>query len=121
MKAGSLAMLLVSFLLMLFLASPATIAADAPKEPITIKIEGAKMPPVAFSHEAHQKRGIDCAKCHHKDAKDPKACTICHEKEPKGAAIPAKEAFHNMCISCHKDMAKDGLKAPTKCMECHKR
>ena len=73
MKAGSLAMLLVSFLLMLFLASPATIAADAPKEPITIKIEGAKMPPVAFSHEAHQKRGIDCAKCHHKDAKDPQS------------------------------------------------
>jgi hypothetical protein len=121
MKAGSVAALLVACLLLLSLASPAAKAAEPPKGPITIKLEGAKMPPVVFSHETHEKRGIECIKCHHKDPQDPKACTTCHEKEAKGAAIPSKDAFHNTCLGCHKETAQQGLKAPAKCMECHKR
>ena len=42
------------FFLLLF--SSAAPAADYPKEPITIKLEGAKMPPVTFPHETHVER-----------------------------------------------------------------
>ena len=98
-------------------------AADAPKKTLSLKIEGAKMAPVSFSHETHEKAKIDCAKCHHKgDAKDPKACTTCHKvKEVKDKAPVAKDAFHKLCQDCHKEVAAKGKKAPTKCNECHKK
>jgi hypothetical protein len=95
-------------------------AADAPKQPVTIKIEGAKMPPVTFSHGAHQK--VACAVCHHKDAQNPKACTTCHTvKGGQGGAPAAKDAFHTRCIGCHKEAGAKGAKAPTKCNDCHKK
>jgi len=121
MKARSVAALLVACFLLILFASPAAKAAEPPKGPITIKLEGARMPLVTFPHEVHEKRSIECVKCHHKDPQDPKACTTCHEKEAKGEAIPAKEAFHNLCLGCHREVVKQGPKAPTKCMECHKR
>ncbi len=104
----------------LFVASPVIYAADHPKQPITIKLEGAKMPPVTFPHSVHvEKHKIECATCHHKDAQDPKACTNCHGKDPKAPA--AKDAFHTRCQGCHKEQAAKGVKAPTKCNECHKK
>ncbi len=97
-------------------------AAEYPKTPITIKLEGGKMPPVVFPHENHvEKQKIGCEKCHHKDPQDPKACTACHGKEAKGAQPAAKDAFHKRCQGCHKEEAAKGLNAPTKCMECHKK
>jgi hypothetical protein len=108
--------LLVSFV------SSSLNAAEYPKQPITIKLEGAKMPPVVFSHDVHvEKEKIDCVRCHHKDPQNPKACTVCHGKEAKGAQPPAKDAFHKSCQGCHKEMAAKGVQAPTKCMECHKK
>lgn len=97
--------------------------AETPKKNVTIKIEGAKMAPVTFSHTSHvEKHKIDCAKCHHKDAQDPKACTTCHMvKEVKDKAPVAKDAFHNLCQGCHKEQAAKGVKAPAKCNECHKK
>jgi hypothetical protein len=97
-------------------------AAEYPKQPITIKLEGAKMPPVVYSHDVHvEKQKIDCVKCHHKDPQNPKACTVCHGKEAKEAQLSARDAFHTKCQGCHKEMVAKGLKAPTKCMECHKK
>ena len=94
-------------------------------EPLTIKLEGAKMAPVTFSHASHvDKSKVDCAVCHHKDAdaKNPAACTSCHAvKEAKGGASVAKDAFHGKCQGCHKDAAGKGKAAPTKCTECHKK
>jgi hypothetical protein len=119
--ASSMGLLFCSFLLLLCF-SPAAKAAEYPKEPITIKLEGAKMPPVVFSHAVHvEKEKLDCAKCHHKDPQDPKACTTCHGKEAKGAQLAAKDAFHTRCQTCHKEMVAKGLKPPTKCTECHKK
>ena len=104
------------------LASPIVYAADYPKEPVTVKLEGAKMAPVTFPHTIHVDKGkVECVKCHHKDADSPKACTTCHGKEAKGKAPAAKDAFHNLCQGCHKDAAAKGAKAPTKCNECHKK
>ena len=103
----------------LFLVSSFALAADAPKGPVEVKLEGAKMAPITFSHEKHAK--VDCAKCHHKDAQAPKGCETCHGKEAKGATLAGKDAFHNACQGCHKDAAAKGTAAPTKCNECHKK
>jgi len=120
MKARFTLCLLSSCLLLLLV--PVAQAADYPKEPVTVKLEGAKMPPVIFSHAGHvESQKIDCVKCHHKDPQSPKACTTCHGAEAKGSQPPAKDAFHTRCQTCHKEMAEKGLKAPTKCTECHKK
>jgi hypothetical protein len=90
---------------------------------VTLKLDGAKMAPVTFSHLTHiQKAKINCAVCHHKD-KDPKeaqACRTCHQATGiKDNAVPAKDAFHKRCQTCHKEEAAKGVNAPTKCTECH--
>ena len=94
-----------------------------PPDTIKIKIEGAKMTPVTFSHGTHAKH-IDCAVCHHKDKdpKEPGKCTICHQiKEIKEKALPATDAFHKQCQACHKENKKGGISTPTACNECHKK
>jgi hypothetical protein len=109
----------------LLLAAGASFAQKSPPATVTIKLEGAKMAPVTFSHGTHvDKAKVDCAVCHHKDAdaKNPAACTTCHAvKEAKGGASVAKDAFHGKCQGCHKDAASKGKAAPTKCAECHKK
>ena len=103
-----------------FLSVGITYAADAPKAPVSIKADGAKMAPVAFSHEKHGK--VDCATCHHKDKDAPKACKTCHDiKDVKDGAPKIQDAFHNVCLKCHKADAEKGGKAPTKCNDCHKK
>jgi len=79
-------------------------AQKKPAEPVSLKLEGAKMAPVKFSHNTHaEKEKIDCAVCHHKDKdpKQPEACVSCHAvKEAKGNAPLAKDAFHKRCQTC---------------------
>ena len=100
-----------------FLSVGITYAADAPKAPVSIKADGAKMAPVAFSHEKHGK--VDCAKCHHVKDKPPAACNSCHDlKEAKNNAPKIQDAFHKACLDCHK---AQGGNAPTKCNDCHKK
>lgn len=98
-------------------------AEKKPPESVTIKLEGAKMAPVAFSHPTHvDKAKLDCAVCHHKDAKEPAGCSTCHPaKEAKDKAPMGRDAFHKLCQTCHKDVAAKGKAAPTKCNECHKK
>ena len=122
MKARLVVYPLFCALFLLFFVTPALFAADYPKEPVVVKIEGAKMAPVTFSHAVHvEKQKLECVKCHHKDADNPKACTTCHGKEAKDKAPAARDAFHNKCQTCHKEMAAKGTAAPTKCNECHKK
>ena len=84
-----------------FLSVGITYAADAPKAPVSIKADGAKMAPVAFSHEKHGK--VDCAKCHHVKDKPTEACKSCHDvKEAKNNAPKIQDAFHKVCLKCHK-------------------
>ena len=122
MKAKLPVSVLLLGILSLLLASTVTYSAEAPKQPIVIKIEGAKMAPVTFSHETHEKQKIACTTCHHKDAQDPKACTTCHTaKGGQGGAPAAKDAFHTRCQGCHKEATAKGVNAPTKCNDCHKK
>ena len=122
MRSKSVVAALLFGVFFFFLASPIVYAVDYPKEPVTVKLDGAKMAPVTFPHSTHiDKVKVECVKCHHKDADSPKACTTCHGKEAKGSTPAAKDAFHNRCQGCHKDAAAKGAKAPTKCNECHKK
>lgn len=94
-------------------------------ETATLKLEGAKLGPVTFSHITHtEKAKIDCATCHHKDknAKEPDKCEACHLlKEIKEKAPPAKDAYHKQCQTCHKENVAKGGVAPVKCNDCHKK
>lgn len=120
MKAKQFVLLCLLGLVSLLSASTVVRAAEAPKQPVVIKAEGAKMAPVAFPHGAHQK--VACATCHHKDAQNPEACATCHTlKGGQGGAPSAKDAFHTRCIGCHKESSAKGAKAPTKCNDCHKK
>ncbi len=111
-------------LVLAFMVSAASAQKAAP-ESVTIKLEGAKMAPVKFSHPTHvDKAKVECVVCHHKDKdpKQPEACVTCHlAKEVKDNAPVARDAFHKKCQTCHKDMAAKGKAAPTKCNECHKK
>ena len=81
---------------------------------------------VTFAHWKHQTDlKIDCGSCHHKTepGATPKACATCHKRGvttvPEGEPPTMKNAAHNLCRECHKEKAATGVKAPTKCLECH--
>lgn len=116
----------VMVLVGVFLLSVGTVSAEKKMpDTVTLKLEGAKLAPVTFSHITHtQKVKINCAVCHHKD-KDPKEaqpCRTCHQVDGiKDNAPIIKDAFHKQCQTCHKESVAKGVKAPTKCAECHKK
>lgn len=108
-----------------FLAGIALVYAQ-PQDVYDLKLEGAKFPPVKFSHAKHSTDyKVDCKVCHHKEA-DPKVkvqkCVECHDPvEVKNGAVKAMDAYHKTCINCHKKEVEAGKAAPTKCNECHKK
>jgi len=116
---------LTIFIFAIFSVAGQVFADKQPPDPIVIKNEGAKLPPVSFSHKTHvEKSKLECIKCHHKDTnpKEPEACIKCHLlAEVKDKAPIAKDAFHKQCQTCHKDSSAMGVKAPTTCNECHKK
>jgi len=116
---------LTIFIFAIFSVAGLVFADKQPPDPIAIKSEGAKLPPVNFSHKTHvEKSKLECVKCHHKDTnpKEPEACIKCHLlAEVKDKAPIAKDAFHKQCQTCHKDSSAIGVKAPTTCNECHKK
>ena len=80
----------------------------------------------AFDHEAHMELVSDCADCHHGKTEDGKqdkedydpseSCDSCHTPAGGKGVTPLKRAYHQNCISCHKDVNK----GPTHCAGCHK-
>jgi Class III cytochrome C family len=90
---------------------------------------------VKFEHKLHQERAVNkCETCHHasRPEKPAKAaqqsCLDCHTKPPQSGMKTGRQgAFHSptaqagTCIDCHKMQNAQGKKAPTKCMECHKK
>ncbi len=94
-------------------------------EVMTLKVEGGKLAPVPFPHALHaEKHKIQCSKCHHKepDPTQPELCIKCHPVKDAKEGVPLfKDAYHKLCIDCHKEVVAKGNKAPTKCTECHKK
>ncbi len=126
------AMLVVLAVFVASLFSTPVFAADQAKDVYKLP---ATPGTVTFNHKAHAvDRKIACTTCHHasKPEKPSKsaqeACGDCHTKP---ATAPVKTslqaAFHNptaksgLCIDCHVKENAAGKKAPTKCMECHKK
>lgn len=102
------------------------IAAAAP-DTVTLDKVKQTQAPVVFPHKAHaETQKIECKTCHHKDADPTKAATSCYNCHKAAAdaatkAPDAKTAFHTRCQGCHKEKQATNPKAPTKCMECHKK
>ena len=133
MKTYKALAILLGLILVFVVCSPVFAADKQPKD--TYILKGAPMGGVKFDHKAHQAAADKkCETCHHasKSEKPSKAaqeaCTDCHTTT---AAAPMKTklqaAFHDptakkgTCIDCHTKAAAAGKKAPTKCMECHKK
>jgi hypothetical protein len=126
MKLSNFRFLMLILVSLLVLAVYSTSGAQtAPADTVPLKLEGAKMPPVQFSHPTHvDKAKIACNVCHHKEmtGNTYESCLKCHPlKDAKNGAPVAKDAFHKQCQTCHKESVKKGVSAPTKCNECHKR
>ncbi|MBA2848809.1 hypothetical protein HNQ76_001193 [Thermosulfuriphilus ammonigenes] len=107
--------------------------AIAGEGPAVFKLENRKGT-VTFNHHAHQALGLKCGACHHgveggkkvpyKAGQKNQKCETCHNKG--NTSMPAKyrkpmSVFHKTCKGCHKKMAANHPKAPTKCNGCHKK
>ncbi|MBI2215296.1 MAG: cytochrome c3 family protein [Acidobacteria bacterium] len=127
-----LATVLLSVLvIMLFATGALAVKANAAPAKITVDAAAKKQPAVTFDHAAHGKL-TKCETCHHTQkglagtsADEVKKCSSCH-LTPEKAETPkisemsmTKNPYHISCIKCHKD--SKNAKAPTKCVDCHKK
>ena len=110
-------------LVVMFLFGPFVISHLQAAEPTKVTIEHIKklFGPVVFDHKKHAAKDglkIDCITCHHemKEGKAVKGCQTCHGEAAKGKVVSLKDAYHKVCMDCHK--VKKG-KAPVKCADCH--
>jgi hypothetical protein len=126
MKQKAFAIVIVSCFFVLSSLSMFTFAEEKkPPDDLVIKLDGAKLPPIKFSHTIHvEKNKLECVTCHHKDvdAKQPETCTKRHPAvEGKGNAPIAKDTFRKLCQTCRKENSAEGIKTPTACNGCHKK
>ena len=85
------------------------------------KTEGGKKAAVTFSHAKHA--AVECVTCHHNYKGDaaPQKCAACHGAKKDGKKLDNKNAAHQTCRGCHRDMKKAGKQTgPTPCKGCHK-
>jgi len=103
---------LVVMLIVAAFVCTAFVAVAQDKGPASIKMDKAKTGVVTFDHAKHQ--GLtECKTCHHTGGFEK--CDSCHGAKDDGKKIKYKNAMHNNCKGCHKEMKK----GPTKCKECH--
>jgi hypothetical protein len=115
---------------------PVARAEERAGPPDVVILRGCPLGGVLFAHKVHAENyaGGRCETCHHpsrpeKPASAPQqACRSCHVKPPQPPMKTGTQAaFHNptatsgTCIDCHLRMNATGKKAPTLCMQCHKR
>jgi len=87
--------------------------------------------PVPFAHNRHIESGLSCKDCHHvyengknvldesklEEGNQGGRCSACHLSKSR---IDLQQAFHNQCMSCHKQFLKEKKKTgPRFCGECH--
>lgn len=117
-----------------------TPAGDSTMAPIIISHQGSspmlERPPVPFDHDKHtralkQKKSEDCAVCHVLKEADKRLTNpdVKVFKFPKAAFDETNKrsimnAYHNECVSCHRNMAAKGEKTGPDiglCGKCHVR
>jgi formate-dependent nitrite reductase cytochrome c552 subunit len=66
---------------------------------------------VKFSHDVHEKQGLKCVQCHHKQYNDDreKKCAPCHMGDE------GYKKMHALCVDCHINKKK----GPQQCYDCH--
>lgn len=77
-----------------------------------------KYEPVIDFHKAMSGK-VSCATCHHNSGDEIHACKDCHGTpyNPHNVSMPGlKAAYHQRCISCHKEDFGSG---PESCTKCH--
>jgi len=90
-------------------------------------------PPVPFPHNRHIEAGLSCKDCHHiyengknildesklEEGNQGIRCSACHRSKSRP---DLEQAFHQQCMSCHKQLLKEKKKTvPRFCGECHRR
>jgi formate-dependent nitrite reductase cytochrome c552 subunit len=77
----------------------------------TAQVYKSQVGSVKFSHKVHEKQGLKCIDCHHKQGNPEreKACAKCHNGDN------GYKTMHGLCINCHIER-KSG---PQKCKQCH--
>jgi len=102
-------------------------------ENISIYIFSNKQRPApAFDHKLHEDAFDDggCAACHHVldeekgklvyEEEEADACIECHAAQAEEGIPAIREAYHESCTVCHRQMIKSEKKAgPTTCGQCH--
>ena len=92
-----------------------------------------RRPLVRFSHEIHSDNLADdgCGVCHHNPDSntgnlvyidgEELSCSECHEAQKEDDIPALREAFHDSCTGCHRDMIKTNNRTtgPTTCGGCH--
>lgn len=127
---GSKKGLIVLTLAIFVLAISLVYAQQKPQDVYKLPPSGGKFPPTEFNHKNHSETyKIDCKLCHHTDSNPAEKATKCHNchdsageiAAEKGGGMKAMDAYHKLCIDCHKKENEGGKNAPTKCNDCHKK
>jgi len=79
----------------------------------------------ALASYFHRNEATVCAGCHHqvplqRKTKTPQ-CGTCHmnRQQMEGATPTLLGAYHQQCLGCHKQMARNEMKLPQNCAGCH--
>jgi hypothetical protein len=100
-------------------------AVDEGPAVITLEDYAVSEEAVTFTHKNHGKSGevgADCMTCHHKSNKfvTPGKCSECHKVEEVDEVLNHTQAFHMLCIGCHKKEIIAGSEAVNlTCDSCH--
>lgn len=74
----------------------------------------------ALASYFHSSPNTMCSGCHHNSpaSANPPKCASCHGQAGDGVKPGLKNAYHQQCMSCHREM---GIQKPadTACAECH--
>lgn len=81
-----------------------------------IVLDGGTSGNVAFPHQRHQAKLVDCTTCH---SVFPQKAGGIEELKAQGK-LAKKQIMNELCIKCHKEKKQAGEKAgPTTCTTCH--
>ncbi len=66
---------------------------------------------VMMSHVEHERAGVNCFSCHHREGNDGrlKQCASCHKGES------GRDTMHNLCVGCHLEQGRGAML----CGDCH--
>ena len=126
-KKATILAVAIGFMLAGFMA-----IAAGPQSPESVDLGkyADKRPKVKFDHKEHvDVIKVECKTCHHTMKEGDTIVQTCNAQECHGptaegkklALTGMKNAFHGLCLECHKKEKAAGKKSPTMCNDCHKK